>query len=562
MNYTQKYDHYYRFSEIEEKLKYYAEKYPEYVRLTSLNKTDEGRDIWLVEITDTSSGDFDEKPAFYVAGHFHAKEFVGMMVSLYFMDLLLTNKDDDKQVMDLLNTYTVAMIPEPTPDGYEFVRNGGDCRSVNKVTPPRADLPDGIYGHDLDGDGAIRLMRKKDPDGPWKVHPEDDRLMVKRKPYETDGDFYYIYREGLVKGDPETCCFDAPDPYGNDLNRGYPTFWASAERQPGAGQYAMENVESRTIVDLLLKKKNMCAFLVYHTATGCMFYPPASIDPDECPKEDMQRYIDVGNMIKDSTGFDFCNIHRMTQRDGYPTFGSFDDYSYISRGVFTYAIELWDMAKRTNCPIIWQTPKNEPDSILDERQMNFIHWLDDNGLSKYYKNWEKFDHPQLGEVEIGGSDMLYIRSNPPVELLMEEMDRAVKSLFEQIQVMPRIEIDDVEVSRRADGYYDVDATVINRKYFPTNVTRQIVQNRLVHEDSVSLAGEGISFVSGKPVENIGFIPGFCDARAMGKNGIYGQGRPQNRKRVHWVIDGEPGQELVVRAASDKAGISRRKIVLE
>ena len=36
--------------------------------------------------------------------------------------------------------------------------------------------------YDLDGDGRILQMRVKDPAGPWKVSPEDDRVMVRREP--------------------------------------------------------------------------------------------------------------------------------------------------------------------------------------------------------------------------------------------------------------------------------------------------------------------------------------------------------------------------------------------
>ena len=43
-------------------------------------------------------------------------------------------------------------------------------------------------------------MRFRDPNGPWKQHPEDPRLLVPRAPDETGGDYWRVLREGHGRG--------------------------------------------------------------------------------------------------------------------------------------------------------------------------------------------------------------------------------------------------------------------------------------------------------------------------------------------------------------------------
>ncbi len=51
----------------------------------------------------------------------------------------------------------------------------------------------------LTGDGRILQMRIKDASGDWKVSPDDARLMVKRTPFEFEGEFYRLFSEGDIE---------------------------------------------------------------------------------------------------------------------------------------------------------------------------------------------------------------------------------------------------------------------------------------------------------------------------------------------------------------------------
>ena len=69
MNHTYVYDHYYKYDEITEILKKYSEQYPAYTELDSIGRTPEGREQWIMKVTNTQTGGFEEKPALYVEGN-------------------------------------------------------------------------------------------------------------------------------------------------------------------------------------------------------------------------------------------------------------------------------------------------------------------------------------------------------------------------------------------------------------------------------------------------------------------------------------------------------------
>ena len=61
-------------------------------------------------------------------------------------------------------------------------------RSSTRSYPYEDDAIEGLTVEDIDGDGRILQMRIADPNGLWKPHPQEPRLMVRREPTEAGGD--------------------------------------------------------------------------------------------------------------------------------------------------------------------------------------------------------------------------------------------------------------------------------------------------------------------------------------------------------------------------------------
>jgi murein tripeptide amidase MpaA len=85
-----RFNKFYRYNELTRLLKDFAREYPHLIRLESIGKSHEGRDVWLVTATNFKSGEDKEKPAFWVDGNIHASEVTASAAALYLIHTLVT----------------------------------------------------------------------------------------------------------------------------------------------------------------------------------------------------------------------------------------------------------------------------------------------------------------------------------------------------------------------------------------------------------------------------------------------------------------------------------------
>jgi hypothetical protein len=98
--------------------------------------------------------------------------------------------------------------------------------------------------------------------------------------------------------------------------------------------------------------------------------------------------------------------------------GAADDFMYEHLGVFSWTTEFWDViyaatGHRASTKIWYHGP-------TVEEQLAIAKWADVNAPD-LYKNWTHFDHPQLGDIEIGGPNEFSLVTNPPLHLLKAEV---------------------------------------------------------------------------------------------------------------------------------------------
>ena len=67
------YDHFYAYDELTDTLRTWAEKAPKLCALESIGTSYEGRDIWLVTVTNTETGDHGHKPGFLIEANNKAR---------------------------------------------------------------------------------------------------------------------------------------------------------------------------------------------------------------------------------------------------------------------------------------------------------------------------------------------------------------------------------------------------------------------------------------------------------------------------------------------------------
>src|SRR5579863_9429899 len=149
-------------------LRAWVEAYPQLARLTSLAKTPEGRDVWLLAI----GPDPDRiRPAVWVDGNVHAAEVAGSSCALAIAEdaLRIHLEADDLDLppamLARLRDVLFYVVPRISPDGAECVlKTGRSVRSVPRDARVDRGKPRWIPG-DVDGDGLALAMRVKDPGG-------------------------------------------------------------------------------------------------------------------------------------------------------------------------------------------------------------------------------------------------------------------------------------------------------------------------------------------------------------------------------------------------------------
>jgi murein tripeptide amidase MpaA len=115
-----KFNRFYRYAELTRILKAYAKEYPHLIRLESIGKSHEGRDVWLVTATNFKLGNDAEKPAFWVDGNIHASEVTASAAALYLINSLVTRYKKNENVTRALDTRAFYIVPRVNPDGAEW----------------------------------------------------------------------------------------------------------------------------------------------------------------------------------------------------------------------------------------------------------------------------------------------------------------------------------------------------------------------------------------------------------------------------------------------------------
>ena len=554
------YDHYFKYDELKADLEFFAAKYPDLAELGVNCVTEEGRNQYVLTLTNKKTGDALSKPGWYLDGNIHAGEVTSTQCAVHTVDYLLTNYGTDTEVTKLLDSMTVYVIPRVTPDGAEtYLTSPKTLRSVNRDYMPKKG---GVRDEDLDGDGVVRMMRIETPYGAWKIDPEDGSTMTMRGPSETEGTFYDIYPEGvMIPFDGDENLKTEQDPWGLDFNRNFPMGWFPDSRQPGAGKYPLSNPETKAIVDFVLAHPNIGGAAIGHTSGGLLLYPPGTRPAKTAPVNDIRTMKAIADMGTEELGYVSINIFDsfMTDQVNFDS-GALDDWFYQTQGIPAYTVEFWDLAGKAGVPVDWT--KHGEDSPAEEmKRFNAcMKWVKENA-PQYYSDWMPFDHPYFGKVEIGGFNYKFTHQNPPENYLLAECEKDTKFNIRFMKAMPKLAVESVEAESAGDGLYRVTAVVGNRGYLPTNLTDEAVSLRV--SKPVTVTVEGAELLSGKAAEEIGNLSGY--SRTVTGPFFYGNLTTEfsapAKKKVSWLVRAGKGTAVTVTAFQEKAGTAAGTVVL-
>jgi murein tripeptide amidase MpaA len=554
------FDTYYRYDDLTRILRGYAEEHPNLVRIESIGRSHEGRDIWLLTVTRQDTVD-TEKPALWIDGNIHASEVSPSSACLYFIEKLVTGYGTDPQITYCLDTRVYYICPRMNPDGAEWALADQPkiIRSSTRPYPYDEEAPRGLVEEDIDGDGRMLQMRVRDPNGPWKVSSEEPRLLVRREPTDVGGEYYRVLPEGRIDGYDGALVLLKPDRERLDLNRNWPSGWHQEHEQRGAGPYPTSEPEVRAVAAFIASHPNITGAVTFHTWSGVLLRPYSDKSDDEFPAEDIWTYRKIGTKGTEITGYPNVSVyHDFLYFPKQYIRGGFDDWMYDHMGVFSWTVEIWSPQQQAGIEdfkfIEWYREHPLEDDI------KLLCWSDQALGGKGFVDWRPFEHPQLGPVEIGGWDALFAFRNPPPQFLESEVARFPAWLTWHLLISPRLELFDVQATAIGDGAYRVRLVVQNTGWLPTYVTKKAVEKKVVRDVVCEIElPEGAELVTGEVREEIGQLEG--RAYKPSAPSVWDVDPTDDRAKVEWAVRAPKGSTVRLVARHARAGTARAEVQL-
>jgi hypothetical protein len=382
----------------------------------------------------------------------------------------------------LLKERTFYLMPMMSPDSRDaHFTEPNTTHSPRTGQRPIDDDRDGLVDEDkpedLNGDGHITSMRRRDPNGRYKPHPRYPHWMVEAEPDEP-GEFALLGVEGIDNDGDGQVNEDGDGTY--DPNRDWPYNWQPSYVQRGAYRYPLAILENRLVADFIRARPTIGGAQSYHNTGGMILYGPGSLD-DSFQKADVDLFKTIGARgEKMLPGYRALNI----AKDLYVVYGGEVDWLYAYLGIFPFTNELF-------------TPFNlfrEPKGSATFAQQDDLHKFDQYLLlGEGYVDWEEVDHPQYGRVEVGGFKKNWVRQ-PPSFLLEEECHRNMAFTLYHADQLPMVNVDEVKVRDLDGGVVEVTATISNKRLLPTHSAQDLSQ-KITRPDLARLSGENVSVLA-------------------------------------------------------------------
>ncbi|MCL2738149.1 MAG: M14 family metallopeptidase [Bacteroidales bacterium] len=507
--------------------------YPHLVRLQSIGKSVGNRDIWVLTVSDFSKGNPDRKPAMWVDANIHGNEIQGSEMALYIAWYLTENFHENAYIQELLEQKTFYIAPTINPDGRAvFTEEAGSLRSgIFPVDNDRDGVADEDGHQDLNGDGFITQMRKKNSNGTHIIDPNYPNRLIPT-PVEVRGQYDLLGNEGLdVDGDGRV---GEDGQGGYDPNRDYGYNWQPNFIQSGALKYPFSLPESQAVNNFLMAHPNIAGGQYFHNSGAMLLSPPGSeMDANNISRSDRAVYDAIGKK-----GEEIIPAYRymVIYRDLYTVYGGATDWGTFGRGIFTFSNELW------HADLMYRGAfQGDRASMMEEFNKTML-------LGDAYVPWTEFDHPVYGKIEIGG-----LKKNSPGRLhpgFLLEADAHRNAIFVIYHAyhMPQLDIASVTEKTLEGGYRQITAEITNSRLIPTHSSFDI-QNKVERPNWISISGPEV--VVGMVMQDVYLNQGVeqkVNPQKLAVANIPGNGKVI----VRWIVKGNQRYSITVDSA--KGGV--------
>ncbi|XP_043910412.1 carboxypeptidase D [Protopterus annectens] len=128
------------YSDMEIFLRKYTTEYPKIARLYSVGKSVQGRELYVMEISDNPGIHEPGEPEFKYIGNMHGNEVVGRELLLNLIEYLCKNFGTDPEVTELVTKTHIHILPSMNPDGYEVAFEGDQSGVTGRNNSNNYDL--------------------------------------------------------------------------------------------------------------------------------------------------------------------------------------------------------------------------------------------------------------------------------------------------------------------------------------------------------------------------------------------------------------------------------------
>ncbi len=446
------------------------------VRLSSLAKTASGRDVWLLTV---GNGQMHEKPAILILGHVHSSHPVGGELAERLVGLIAEGANEEP-FKTLLQKYTLYVIPRPSPDNLRGFFSK-PYRQLAGNARPTDDDRDGTQGEDpsedLDADGVITQMRVADPTGPYRLHPDDPRLLIKADRQKGEQGRWALYSEGRDNDGDGRFNEDSGD--GVAFNKNFPFQYPFF--QDGAGPHQVSEPETQAVADFAFDHPNIAAVFCF-TLEDNLFHPWKTDRKAQQQRIKTTLHTDDAPYLNRLAQI-YKKLHGGKNAPRSPEGrGSFSEWAYFHYGRWSLAARAWWVPA---VPAENKDRQASGDKRASEER-NALRWLEQRKIAGF-SEWTKIEHPDFpGQtVEVGGFHP-FVRLNPPADQLQPLAQKHAQFVAELAKMLPQVKLTKPRVQPLGGGVYEISVTVINDGALPTmskmgEITRQAYPLQLAIE---------------------------------------------------------------------------------
>lgn len=129
------YQQYHTYAEMTTQLQTVAAAHPGIVKLSSIGQSYQGREIWMVKISNNPGMD-QQEPEVLITGLTHAREHLTVEQALAVISWLVNGYGTNSTITHIVNTTEIWVAPMLNPDGGEYDIKGGHFHSWRKNRQP------------------------------------------------------------------------------------------------------------------------------------------------------------------------------------------------------------------------------------------------------------------------------------------------------------------------------------------------------------------------------------------------------------------------------------------